>query len=460
MPNDRAQTSPIFTNRGDNRASVAYGAVEEQTCSPQQDGDEVEEHRGENAKAKYKTFTEIWVVCLALWAAIFCAAMSATIVANIQLEIGSDFNAGSLASWLGTAFLLGVTAITPLCGRMVEMLGSRNCFLIALAMFLTGTIGCALASSMIWVLVARAIAGMGSGGLNTFAAIILARLVSPVDRGLYQGGSSVLQAAGSAVGAVLGGAVAESWGWRSAFWIQIPPILLTMRGSIKAQVDDAKPEGCASDKLKGLDWAGSATLLSAVFAMTLGFTFHNKGFDWSHPLVGGILVISVFSASAFVWVEKRATEPLLPLRLLRHRQPALLLLANIPLTAMWYSRVYFQPVYLQISRGVDVYHSGSLMMPFTVVAACISVYAGWHMRALVVVTTWGIDTNSTRIATELAVAGIGAIPYTTLTSLPEVLRLQARLAYMDATRNIFAFIAALGVILSAICVGIRALPLK
>nr|XP_031858907.1 uncharacterized protein CI109_005727 [Kwoniella shandongensis]KAA5525979.1 hypothetical protein CI109_005727 [Kwoniella shandongensis] len=328
----------------------------------------------------HKKFREIWVLFLGLASAVFCSALGATIVANLTIEIGSYFHAGALSSWLGTGFLVGMTAMTPLYGRLAQVLGRKGVMLLALALFLTGTVLCAIAPSMSFMIAARVIAGAGSGGLLTVAAIIISDLVSIADRGLYQGGINVLFGAGSASGAVFGGYISDRFGWRAAFWIQVPVILFTI-GMVIWKVNVEREEGedtggqTAWDKLKAIDWSGSISSFS-----TFSSLLTSSHYPFKHPLPLSLFILSIVSVPVFIIIEKRANHPILPLSLLTRTQPSIVLLGFVLTTATNFSRLYMQPVYLHVTRGLNGSQTGLLLIPSSVVGAASSLYAGWHMR--------------------------------------------------------------------------------
>ncbi|KAK8843992.1 hypothetical protein IAR55_006785 [Kwoniella newhampshirensis] len=380
----------------------------------------------------HKKFSEIWAMFLGLAFAVFCSALGATIVANLTIEIGSYFHAGSLSSWLGTAFLIGLTAMTPLYGRLAQVMGRKGVMILALTLFLGGTIMCAVAPTMGFMIASRVIAGAGSGGLLTVTAIIISDLVSLADRGLYQGGINLLFGAGSASGAVIGGSIADHLGWRAAFWIQIPPILFAF-GMVVWKVDVDREDGedtggvTAWEKLKGIDWAGSAALVVGISSFSIfSSLLTSSHYPFKHPLPLSLFIISIITLPVFFLIERRALHPILPLSLLTRAQPSLVLLAFALTTATTFSRLYMQPVYLHVTRGLNGSETGLLLLPSSVVGAASSFYAGWHMRhykeykwfqaimslvpwiqAFSILVGWTPETSIHRLWSEMAVGALG-----------------------------------------------------
>ncbi|WVR08976.1 hypothetical protein IAU60_006035 [Kwoniella sp. DSM 27419] len=416
-----------------------YGAAEE--AQDQEDVRSSEAVHGEKGKKKFK---EIWALFLGLAFAVFCSALGGTIVANLTIEIGSSFHAGSLASWLGTAYLLGLTAMTPLYGRLAGVLGRKGVMILALTFYLCGTILCAIAPSMTFMLAARALAGAGSGGMLTVTAIIISDLVSLADRGLYQGGVNLLFGAGAASGAVLGGGISDNFGWRAAFWMQVPPVVFAFLMVIwKVNVDREQGEDdggkTAWEKFKGIDWLGSLLLMVGISAFSISSSLMTTShYPITHPVALSLLILAVISLPLFILTESRAAHPILPLSMLKRAQPSLVLFGFVLTTATNFSRLYMQPVYLHVSRGLNGSETGLLLIPTSVVGSLASLYAGWHMRhwkeykwfqtvmslipwlqAISILVGWGPETSQVRLASEMAVGALGggATITTLLTSL-------------------------------------------
>ncbi|WVW79459.1 hypothetical protein I302_101428 [Kwoniella bestiolae CBS 10118] len=387
-----------------------------------------------------KKFREIWPIFLGLAFAVFCGALGMTIVANLTIEIGSYFHAGSLAAWLGTGFLLGLTAMTPLYGRLAQVMGRKGVMLLAVTLYLTGTIMCAIAPTMGFMIAARVVAGAGSGGILTVSAIIISDLVSLADRGLYQGGVNLLFGAGSALGAVLGGAISDRFGWRAAFWLQVPPVVFALLLVVwKVNVDREKGEDVGGkttwEKFKGIDWMGSALLMIAISSLsTSSSLWTSSHYPLSHPLPLSLLAISLVTFPLFIWVEKNAEHPILPLTMLSRPQPRLILIGFFLTTMSNFSRLYMQPIYLHVTRGLNGSDTGLLLLPSSVVGSLSSLYAGWHMKywreykwfqagfsfipwlqALSIAFFWGPQTDKNELWIEMALGALGGgVTITTL----------------------------------------------
>ncbi|KAL7418069.1 vacuolar amino acid permease [Mrakia frigida] len=385
-----------------------------------------------------KRFSEIWVLCVGLWASIFCSAIAGTLVTNLQLEIATEFEAGHLASWLGSGYLLGLAALTPIYGRLTNVIGRRGTMILAMALFVVGTILCAFSTS-IWMFIgARVIAGSGGGGVFTVSAIIIADLVSLANRGLYQGLVNVVITAGSATGSIIGGWIADVSGWRAAFYFQLP-LLAAASGLILWKVHVPFEEKVSTqtwqEKLKRIDWLGSFVVILAVSSLMVSLSLHTS-FDvpLAHPSVWGLLVVCVVSTVSFYYVEENyASEPVVPMRLLRMKTPALINVAMGFYTSTLFARMYILPIYLHVVRDLSNRLTGSVMLPSGISGSISSLFAGWYMQksgrykkltiiscfppllSSAAIMTWGTGTNLNRLWIEMALANLGGgIMITTL----------------------------------------------
>ncbi|OYY60054.1 MAG: MFS transporter, partial [Rhizobiales bacterium 24-66-13] len=165
---------------------------------------------------------EILTIIIGITLAMLLAALDQTIVATALPTIGSDLNDFANLSWVVTAYLLSSTAVTPLYGKLSDVFGRRVVLLFAIGVFMLGSLACALAPSMLALILARGLQGLGGGGLISLAQTIIADVVSPRERGRYQGYIASVFAASSIAGPVLGGVIADHLHWSLIFWINLP----------------------------------------------------------------------------------------------------------------------------------------------------------------------------------------------------------------------------------------------
>ncbi|KAG9103605.1 hypothetical protein FRC06_009615 [Ceratobasidium sp. 370] len=324
----------------------------------------------------------LWILG-GLWSAVFLGALDTTIVATLLSPIGSHFQKSHQASYLGTSYLLSVCCFTPLYGRLSDILGRKGAMLLALSLFGLGTLLCGLAGSMEFLIFARAIAGMGGGGVMTVSSISTTDLIPLKQRGLYQGLANILFGLGAGIGGPLGGWINDTVGWRAAFLIQIPilvlsAIVITLKVNIK--LPDSKQT--TRQKLARIDYAGSFTLVICVGCLLLGLSLKtSEDLAWDSGFVIGLLCASGVFAIAFVYAEARlAPEPIMPLRLLSQRTPLAVALSNFGTSCNAFSTLYNVPLYFSAVRLKSAADSGLHLLPNAVAVSCGSVFAGWMMR--------------------------------------------------------------------------------
>lgn len=325
--------------------------------------------------------SDLWLVLTSLWIGVFLAALDGTVVATMLSTIGSDFKATNLVSWLGTSFFVSNSGFQALYGRFSDIFGRKAALLFAAIVFLIGTIGCAVAQDMPQIIVARAIAGIGGGGLTTMSSVITSDLVSLKDRGLYQGFGNIVYATASAAGGPLGGLFADTIGWRWGFGLQIPFCLLSIVG-VMWKVNIPLPmEGNLKTRLGRIDWFGAASLVIGVSAFIIGMSLGGNELPWESPFVWGPLIGSVVMIVSFVLVEKYvASDPVMPLRVVITRTPAATAAANFCSSMAAFSVIYGIPQFFTIVLGTSASRAGLHLIPQVIPMAVGSVGSGWYMR--------------------------------------------------------------------------------
>lgn len=218
---------------------------------------------------------QFWVIFAGILANYFVACFDSTIMASSHPVITSYFHSSNSASWLSTAFLLTSTAFQPIFGRFSDAVGRRTPYILSLFLFLVATLWCALAQSMTSFILARAFCGLAAGGVGTMGSIITSDLVPIQIRGAYQSYINIVFGLGSALGAAMGGLIADSLGWRWEFGIQVPLLLILF---ITAYITTPKDLGISkgqvrktfSEAIKVFDYRGSFLLTTSVAFLILG----------------------------------------------------------------------------------------------------------------------------------------------------------------------------------------------
>lgn len=216
-----------------------------------------------------------WLVFGGVLANYFVACFDSTIMVSSHPVITSYFQSANSASWLSTAFLLTSTSFQPLFGRLSDTIGRKMPYIFTLGVFVLATIWCALAQSMTSFIAARAMCGLGAGGMMSLGSIITSDLVPIEIRGVYQSYINIIFGVGSALGAALGGAIADNLGWRWEFGIQVPALLICLIGAYitvpsRLGLRDGAQQKTLWEAMKVFDYRGSLLLSTGVTFLILG----------------------------------------------------------------------------------------------------------------------------------------------------------------------------------------------
>ncbi|KAJ3864896.1 major facilitator superfamily domain-containing protein [Lentinula novae-zelandiae] len=352
---------------------------------------------------KFSRLETCWILA-GLWSAVFLGALDGmcghniqylsdfilsvgTVVATLLSPIGSHFNKLNQSSYIGTAYLLSVCCFTPLYGRLSDILGRKGAMLLALTLFGSGTISCALAPTIESLIVARAVAGMGGGGVMTVSSIVVTDLIPLKQRGLYQGMANILFGLGAGIGGPIGGWINDVFGWYAAFLFQAPILLFSLvlvALKVNIQLPSDVQNQSLADKLRRIDFLGSLTLVGTIGCLLLGFSLKTtEEMPWSHPLIWGLFTSSALCGVLFVTVEKFVSPyPVMPLRLITQRTPLAVSMSNLFGSMAAFSTLYNIPLYFTAVRLYTSANSGLHLLPHSVAISSGSVFAGWQVWVL------------------------------------------------------------------------------
>ncbi|KAF5393868.1 hypothetical protein D9757_000184 [Collybiopsis confluens] len=316
---------------------------------------------------KFSTADTCWILA-GLWSAVFLGALDGTVVATLLSPIGSHFNKSNQSSYIGTSYLLSVCCFTPLYGRLSDILGRKGAMLLALSLFGSGTVFCAFAPTMEALIAARAVAGMGGGGVMTVSSIVVTDLIPLKQRGLYQGMANILFGLGAGIGGPIGGWINDIFGWQAAFIFQAPILLFSfvlVCLKVNIQLPSDVQNQALRDKLRRIDFLGSMTLVGAVGCLLLGFSLKTtEEMPWSHPLIWGLFTASVICGTSFVLVEKYVSPyPVMPLWLITQRTPLAVSMSNFFGSMAAFSTLYNIPLYFTAVRLYSSANSGLHLLP-------------------------------------------------------------------------------------------------
>ncbi|MFF8552815.1 MFS transporter [Streptomyces sp. NPDC015501] len=307
------------------------------------------------------THRQIMEALTGLLLGMFVAILSSTVVSNALPEIISDLGGGQSAyTWVVTASLLAMTATTPLWGKLSDLFSKKLLVQIALIIYVLGSIVAGLSTSSGMLIACRVVQGIGVGGLSALAQIVMAAMIAPRERGRYSGYLGAVFAVATVGGPLLGGVITDtSWmGWRWCFYVGVPfavIALIVLQKTLKLPV--VKREGVK------VDWSGAFFISAAVSLLLVWVTFAGDKYDWlswqTYVMVAGSVLLGLI----FVFIESRAAEPIIPLRLFRNRTITLASVASLFVGIAMFAGTVFFSQYFQLARGKSPTMSGVMTIP-------------------------------------------------------------------------------------------------
>jgi EmrB/QacA subfamily drug resistance transporter len=305
----------------------------------------------------------------------FLAALDQTIVATALPTIAAELQGAEHLSWIVAAYLLTSTASTPIYGKLSDLYGRRALLRVAILVFVVASALCGLAQSMPQLILARALQGLGGGGLITMAQATIADVIPPRERGRYQAYFSGTWAVASVGGPVLGGFFADYLTWRWVFWVNLPLGVAAL-----ALGHFALRRLPARRLRRPIDYLGAALMVGAVGALLLVTAWGGTALPWSSPTVLALAAAGIVLLAFFVLQELRAAEPILPPRLFMSPVVRVASATSFLASMAMFGATILLPVFLQLVGGASASHSGMLVIPLmggTVVGAYT---AGQMMR--------------------------------------------------------------------------------
>jgi EmrB/QacA subfamily drug resistance transporter len=319
----------------------------------------------------------IRAIMLGIMLAMFLSALEQTIVAPALATIGRTLGDVENLSWVVTAYLLANTVATPLFGKLSDIHGRRRMMLCAIVIFIAGSVACALAPNMPALIAARALQGIGGGGILPIAHTIIGDMVTPRERPRYQSYTSIMFMAASIIGPVVGGVLTDYVHWTMIFWINLPMGLLALW-----MTDRALQKLPRHDRPHKLDVLGALLMVCAALALMLAMTWGGTRYGWVSAPILGLLAGAVLLWLLFAWRMASAPEPFIPLAVLRAPILAATTAAGFFSVGVIIGLTIFMPVYFELVLGFSPSGSGTALIVFLAAATIGSFFAGRLMIQL------------------------------------------------------------------------------
>jgi EmrB/QacA subfamily drug resistance transporter len=304
---------------------------------------------------------EILLIIAGILLAMLLSALDQTIVVTAMPTIGRELGDTASLPWVITAYLLASTAVTPLYGKVSDIIGRRISLLFAISVFVIGSVACAIAPSMIFLIAARGLQGLGGGGLISLAQTIIADIVSPKERPRYQVYVASVFATSSVAGPLLGGVFAEHLHWSIIFWINLPLGLvafLMVNGLLKKLPRHERPHQ--------LDFLGAGLMVLATVTLLLALNWGGLKYSWGSMEIISLLAGSIALWFLFVLRQSTAVEPFIPIEILRNPIVSYGIATACLGMGVFIGLSAYLPIYLETAYGLTAGHSGFGLIPYMV----------------------------------------------------------------------------------------------
>ena len=315
----------------------------------------------------------VGLVIISIGLLLLLAALDQSIVSTALPTIVADLGGLEHLSWVVTAYILSSTVVAPLYGKLGDLYGRRNTVVVSVTLFLIGSALCGLATNMTFLILARALQGLGGGGLFVLALSVIGDVIPPRDRGKIQGVFAAVFGVSSVLGPLIGGWFVEAFSWHWIFYINLPVGGLAMAGFLAS----FQPNGRRVSHQ--IDWGGAATLSLSLAALTLVTSLGGRTFGWGSFEVIGLAVVSLVSGLLFLLIECRAREPIIPLGLFRMNVFWVTSIIGFIAGAAMFGAITFLPIFLQIAQGASPTESGLMLIPMTAGILTTSTLSGRYM---------------------------------------------------------------------------------
>jgi EmrB/QacA subfamily drug resistance transporter len=302
--------------------------------------------------------------------AMLFGALDGTIVGTAMPRIVGELGGLSLMTWLTTAYMLTSTTVVPIAGKLADLLGRRVIYVTGLVIFMVGSALCGMANDMTELIIYRGLQGIGGGIMMPMAMVVIGDVFTGKERAKWQGVFGGLYGLASVIGPQIGGFIVDHLNWRWVFYINLPVgILATI--FIAMGLSKYKAEGPVK-----FDLAGMFTMVVGVVSLLLALTFGGDKYEWTSWQIIALFAVALVFLTLFVFVERKAEEPILPMHLFKHRTFTVLNGIGFLMSVGMFGAIMFVPFFMQGVVGVSATQSGTIMTPMMITMIIGSIVGG------------------------------------------------------------------------------------
>jgi EmrB/QacA subfamily drug resistance transporter len=316
-------------------------------------------------------------IFVGLMLTVFLAALNQTIVATALPTIGRDFSDFDSLSWIVTSYLLTSTAVAPLYGKLSDIHGRRAIMLASVGIFTLGSLACAVAPTMLALVLGRALQGIGGGGILPIAQAVMADSITPRERGRYQAYMGVVWVTSGVGGPILGGFLAEHLHWSLIFWLNLP-LGLAAALMIQSRLKQLPRH----ERRHKLDIVGAGLMMASAVLLLLALSWGGTRYAWLSPQIAALIIAAGIVSLAFGWRLTQVDEPFLPLSVLANPVMLMGTVANSCSMGASIGLIIFVPLYYELVQHLSASDSGLALIPIalTTPGSILSGRAMMHMR--------------------------------------------------------------------------------
>ncbi|KAJ1940046.1 hypothetical protein GGF37_004147, partial [Kickxella alabastrina] len=319
-----------------------------------------------------------YTIVLSLSVSYFLVFLDQTILSTLTPRVPTDQEELFQTSWVTASYLASLNAFMLFYGKIADIFGPLPIMIVALLIFLCGSVLTAASTTMVWLILARALAGLGAAGIISITQIITASVGPLHERGRYMGILGAVFGLSTTIGPLVGGFMADNWTWRISFYINIPLVCLSIISILLFVHPNVRQIQTFSEKIARVDFFGALMLVTGLMLLLLGLNWGGRVYPWVSPVVIICICVGLLLLCVFVFIEgKLALEPIIDPRILRHRNVALSILAELCVGAVFFNTTFNLPVYYSFTQNSSASESGVRMVPLACGVVVSSIISGW-----------------------------------------------------------------------------------